>query len=146
MVIVLISILAAVATPRLGNLGSYDLLRAGHDLLEAIRFAQQQSMIHSGADPFQIVISGGGYSVTQNGTAITNPLTGTLGYSADGTEWSGVNVTGGQTIRFNGVGKPTCSDTACSAPSDGPVVINLTKGSESATLTIEQFTGYAHLD
>lgn len=144
MVIVLLGILAVVAAPRLGNLASYELTRVSHDLIEAVRYAQQQSMIHSGADPFQIAISGGGYSVTQNGTAITNPLSGAAGYSADGAEWSGVSVTGSETISFDSAGKPACLSTPCSEPTDSSVVISLNKGGDSRSITIEKFTGYAH--
>lgn len=142
MVIVLIGILAVVAAPRLGDQAVYDLDRATHELIEAIRYAQAQSMVHSGANPFQIAITTSGYTVTQSGVAITNPLDGTAGYTNDATEWAGVTISATQTISFNSRGMPTCT-TACSTPGDTSVTLSLTKSGNNASITIEKFTGYA---
>lgn len=143
MVIVLIGILAIVAAPRLGDQAVYDLDRATHDLIEAIRYAQEQSMTHSGASAFQIAISTGGFTVTQSGTAITNPLDGTAGYTNSATEWAGVSVSAAETISFNSRGKPTCTN-ACSEPDDASVSLTLSKSGNTTSITIEKFTGYAY--
>jgi MSHA pilin protein MshC len=146
MVMVLVGILAAVAAPRLGNLSTYSLTGAAQELLSAVRYAQQQSMSHSGANPFQIVIDGSGFTVSQSGTAITNPLTGSAGYSEDTDTWSGVSVTAGSgTIAFDARGRPNCSAglAACSLPGDSNATITLSKGGESLTVTVERYTGYA---
>lgn len=146
MVMVLIGILAIVAVPRLGNLGSYTLLSAAQDLVAAIRYAQQQSMSNSGANNFQIAVNGTGYTVTQNLTAITNPLTGSTGYTEDSSAWDGVSITAGTgTISFNSRGMPTCSDglADCSLPGDTNVTITLNKGGETTSVSIERYTGYA---
>ena len=146
MVIVLVGILAVVAAPKLGSLEAYNVHRASYDLLEAIRYAQEQSMINSGANDFQIAISGTGYTVTQSGTSISNPLTGASGYTQDASEWSGISLSGGQTISFDHRGIPSCSATACSDPGDTSATITLSKSGETASITIEKFTGYAHLN
>lgn len=143
LVIVLIGILAVVAAPRLGDQAVYDLDRASQDLIEAIRYAQEQSMIHSGATAFQIAISTTGFTVSQGGAAITNPLTGTSGYTNDATEWGGVTISAAETISFDSRGKPTCT-AACSEPDDASVNLTLSKNGNSVDITIEKFTGYAH--
>jgi MSHA pilin protein MshC len=146
MVMVLVGIIAALASPRLGNLAGYSLHSAAQDLVAAIRYAQQQSMSHSGANPFQIAIGGNGFTVSQNGTAIINPLTGTLGYTEDGSAWSDVSVSAGTgTIAFDSRGQPTCSSglAACSLPGDSNAILTLAKGGESLTVTVERYTGYA---
>ena len=143
MVIVLIGILAVVAAPRLGDQAVYDLDRATHDLIEAIRYTQEQSMVHSGANPFQIAISTSGYTVTQSGAAITNPLDGTTGYTNNAAEWAGVTVSAAETISFNSRGMPTCT-AACSTPDNNSVTLTLSKSGNNASITIEKFTVYAH--
>lgn len=144
LVIILIGIVAITAAPKLGDLGAYDVDRATHDLIEAIRYAQEQSMVNSGADPFQIAITTSGYTVTQNGSAITNPLDGSAGYSANAAEWAGITLSSAETISFDGRGKPTCINTPCSEPGQASVSLTLTKGGDSASLMIEKFTGYAY--
>lgn len=143
MVILLIGVLGVVAAPRLGGQAVYDLESATHDLIEAIRYAQEQSMVHSGAAPYQIAITTSGYTVTQNGAPITNPLDGSAGYSHNPTEWAGVSISAAQTISFNSRGTPTCS-IACSTPDDSSVSLTLTKSGNSVSITIEKFTGYAY--
>lgn len=143
MVIVLVGILAVVAAPRLGDKAVYDLDRATHDLIEAIRYAQEQSMVHSGALPYQIAITTSGFTVTQSGTSIPNPLDGSASYSNNTTEWTGISISAAQTISFNSRGAPTCT-TACSTPGDASVTLTLTKSGNNTSLTIEKFTGYAY--
>ena len=148
LVIIVVGIIAITAAPKLGNLSSYNLERAGHDLIEAVRYTQEQSMTHSGAAPFQIVISANGFTVTQSGAPITNPLDGSSGYSENSTEWAGVSITSAshtlpETISFNSRGKPTCSSTACSNPSESSVSLSISNGT-SLSVTIEKFTGYAY--
>jgi len=149
MVLILLGILAALATPRLSNIGGYTLHGAGLDLLEAIRYAQQQSMTHSGASPFQIQITTSGFTVSQSGAPISNPLTGTVGYTQDTALWNGVSVspvTG--TISFNAHGLPSCSGgfAACSQAADSNLTLSLQKGSDTLSITLERFTGYAHIN
>lgn len=143
MVIVLIGIIAIVAAPRLGDQDVYDLDRATHDLIEAIRYAQEQSMTHSGAAPFQIAISTSGFAVTQSGTPILNPLDGSAAYTNNVTEWANVSVSSAETISFDSHGKPSCI-TACSEPEDTSVSLTLRKGSSNTSITIEKYTGYAY--
>jgi len=146
MVMILVGILSALVIPRLGNIASYSLSSAAQGLVEAVRYTQQQSMANSGANPYQIQISGTGFTVTQSGVAITNPLTGASGYTEDSAVWSGVSVTSASgTISFDARGLPSCSAglPACSLPSDSNITITLAKGGDSKSITLERYTGYA---
>ncbi len=146
MVMTLTAILAAVAIPRFSGFTAYSLSNNAQDLLTALRYAQHQSMTHSGADPFQVIVNNG-FSVTQSGAAITHPLTGGLGYTSDNDIWSGVTITSG-TIAFDAVGRPTCSAglAPCSLPSDGNAVFTLSKDGSTQTVTLERYTGYARIN
>jgi MSHA pilin protein MshC len=144
MVMIVIGILAVMATPRLGNLSSYSLTSAAADLVEAVRYAQQQSMAHSGAANFQVEVTGTGFTVTQNGASITNPLTGAASYTQDAAVWDGISITSATgTIAFDSRGRPTCSGdlSPCSAAN---VTLTLELSGESKTVTIERYTGYAY--
>jgi len=149
MVMVVIGILAAVAMPRMGNLSSYSLNSAASDLLEALRFAQQQSMSHSGAAHFEVALSGSGFTVQRKGGAnVANPLTGAASYTQDAEAWSGVSITSATgTITFDSRGQPLCNPplTACSQPGDSNFGITLLANGENRTVTIERYTGYAHI-
>jgi MSHA pilin protein MshC len=142
MVMILIGILAAVAIPRLGSLSAYSLTSATADLVEALRYAQQQSMSHSGAAHFRVSISGTGFSVQQGGASVTSPLTGNA-YTEDASVWSGVTSAAG-TITFDSRGRPTCGGfAACTLPTDSNLTITLQKNGESSSVMLERYTGYA---
>jgi prepilin-type N-terminal cleavage/methylation domain-containing protein len=144
MVMVVIGILAVMATPRLGNLSTYSLTSATADLLEAIRYAQQQSMSHSGAANFEVMVTGTGFTVTQNGASITNPITGASGYSQESAVWDGISITSATgTITFDSRGRPTCGGglPPCALAN---VTLTLELNGESKTVTIERYTGYAY--
>lgn len=149
MVMILVGILAVMAVPLLSNIAGYTLHSAAHDLIEAIRYAQQQSMTHSGANPFQIQITGAGFTVSQSGTAIINPITGNSGYSQDSAVWNGVSITSTTgTIAFDYRGLPSCSAgfPACSLSGDSNITVTLQKGSNTLSITLERFTGYARIN
>lgn len=143
MVIVIIGVLAVVAAPRL-QLDGFSLRGASQDLIKAIRYAQMQSMTHSGATHYQIVIDGSGFTVSQGGTAITDPVTGAASYTQDAQFWSGVNPTSTATISFNSRGTPCLSAAPCTTEATANTAIILTKGSDTVTVTVERWTGYAH--
>lgn len=147
LIIVILGVLSLVAIPRLGSLSAYDLRQAGQELVEAIRYAQAQSMTHTGATPFQISILSNGYRVTQGGADITHPVTGAAAYTQDADQWSGISLSATGSIAFDGRGKPSCAGfAACSTPAESNVALSLSKGGESVNLSIERYTGYARLD
>lgn len=149
MVMIVIGILAAFAMPRLGNLSSYSLSSAASDLVEAIHYAQQQSMAHSGAVHFEVALSATGFTVQRNGGGnVASPLTGGATYSEDAGVWGGVAITSATgTVTFDSRGRPTCggglAPLACNLPTGNNVAITLQGGGETRTVTIERFTGYA---
>lgn len=126
--IIIVGIIAIYALPRM-NPNAFDARVAAQDLVEAIRYTQQQSMAHSGTAHFEITVGGSGFTVTQNGANITNPLTGANSYTQ---VWNGVAITSGTgTITFDSRGRPDTSAT-----------INV---NNTVTVLVEPFTGYAHI-
>jgi len=130
MVIVIMGALSALAVSKF-NRNTFDVAAASSELIQAIRYTQDKSMSHSGADNYQIAINGTGYTVTQNGIAITHPLTGTTGYTKT---WSDIAVDTTATLVFNAYGLPL----GLSAP----LTITLSKGSDSNSITVENVTGF----
>ena len=129
MVIVIMGILSAIAVNKF-NRNTFDVVAASGELVQAIRYAQDKSMSHSGATYYQIAITGTGYTVTQGGVSIIHPIDGTLGYTKS---WSDIALDTTVTIIFNAYGDPGLG---------GPVTITLSKGSDSDSVTVEDVTGF----
>ncbi len=130
MVIVITGALSALAFSKF-NRNTFDVAAASGELVQAIRYAQNKSMSHSGASNYQIAINGTGYTVTQNGTAITHPLTGSIGYTKT---WSDITLDTTATIVFDAYGNPLGLGV--------PLTITLSKGSDSDNVTVENITGF----
>lgn len=125
LVMVLVGILAVYAAPRLGS--GYDVAAARDELIEALRYAQQQSTSNTGAASFSDALTADGFSVQQGGVTVNDPAGGA--YSR---QWSDITlVPAGTVITFGSRG-----DTANS------VTMTLTGGSDSATVLVEAQTGY----
>jgi MSHA pilin protein MshC len=146
LVIIILGVLSAYAIPRI-NFKMFDAHVAAQELVEAIRYAQEMSMTHSGSAPFQVELDGSAnsYEVTQNGTAISNPYTGGANFVSD---WSDVAINQSGIIEFNSRGIPSCSSglAACSEPSGNNVTIVVSVGSDIKTVVVERMTGYARLN
>jgi len=157
MVIIVLGIISVYALPRLGSLNIYSLQRSAQDLVEAVRYTQTMSMNHSGAPLYQIdLTTGAGFTVYQDlnadnsfdaGEQVANPIDGGGSYTQAGGEWAGITFDELGIISFDSRGMPSCVLTyaACSAPSDADVVINLDMGTDTLTITIEAYTGYARV-
>ncbi|MCF6338397.1 MAG: type II secretion system GspH family protein [Gammaproteobacteria bacterium] len=130
MVIVIMGALSALAISKF-NRNTFDVVAASGELVQAIRYAQNKSMSHSGASNYQIAINGTGYTVTQAGTAITHPLTGATSYTKT---WSDITLDTTTTIIFDAYGNPLSLST--------PLTITLNKGSDSDSVTVENITGF----
>ncbi len=130
MVIVIMGALSAVAFSRM-NSSYFEVAAAAGELVQAIRFTQDKSMSHSGAANYQIAISSSGYEVTQAGTPVVNPVTGSSPFIQS---WSGVSLDTTTTIVFNAYGDPGLA---------APVTITLSKGGDSIAVTVENVTGFA---
>jgi len=129
MVIIIMGALSAVAISKF-NRSSFDVVAAAGELVQAIRYAQDKSMSHSGATNFQIDITASGYSVTQGGAAIPHPVTGAANYSKT---WSDISLDTTATIVFDAYGDPGLG---------APLTITLSKGADSAAVTVEDVTGF----
>lgn len=129
MVMVIMGTLSAIAISKF-NRNAFDVAAASGELVQAIRYAQDKSMSHSGTTNYQIAISGTGYSVTQGGGAINHPVTGALGYTKS---WSDISLDTATTITFDAYGDPGLA---------APLTITLSKGSESDSVTVENVTGF----
>jgi MSHA pilin protein MshC len=153
MVIILIGIIAAYAAPRF-NRDAYDARAASVEIIEAIRYAQTMAMQHSGlaadadADPdfYYFQIAGNTYTVaigdssTPTISTVANPMTGAAAYAQS---WAAgkvtLAVTGAASIHFNSRGEPVSSTGSSLAAN---TTINVTTGSETNTVTVEQLTGF----
>ncbi len=131
MVIIIMGALSAVAFSKF-NRDFFDVAAASGELVQAIRYAQDKSMSHSGAINYQIDIDGTGYTVTQGGTAITHPLTGAASYTKT---WSDITLDTTTTIIFDAWGNPLGLGA--------PLTITLSKGSDNDSVTVEDVTGFA---
>ncbi len=129
MVIVIMGVLSAMAVNKF-NRNAFDVVAASGELVQAIRYAQDQSMNHSGAADYQIAISVSGYTVTQGGVAINHPVDGTLGYSKT---WPDIILDTSVTISFDSYGNPGLG---------APLTITLSKGLDSDSVTVEHVTGF----
>jgi len=130
MVIVIMGGLSAVAFSKF-NRDTFDVVAASGELVQAIRYAQDKSMSHSGATHYQVAISSTGYEVTQGGTAIPHPVTGAASYSKT---WSDITLDTTATIVFDAYGNPGLG---------APLTITLTKNTDTDSVTIENITGFA---
>lgn len=130
MVIVIMGALSAVAFSKFSR-DSFDVVAASGELVQAIRYAQDKSMSHSGATNYRIDITANGYSVTQSGTAIPHPVTGAASYS---NTWSDISLAPTATVSFDAYGNPVSLAA--------PLTIVLSKGSSSDSVTIENETGF----
>ena len=131
MVIVIMGALSAVAFSKFSR-DSFDVAAASGELVQAIRYAQDKSMSHSGAANFRIDITASGYVVTQSGAAIPHPVTGAANYSQT---WSDISLAPAATISFDAYGNPVGLAA--------PVTIVLSKGSSTDSVTVENVTGFA---
>ncbi len=130
MVIVIMGALSAVAMTRFDR-STFEAQAAAGELIQAIRYAQEKSMTNTGAPNYQIQILNNGYNVTQNAVAITHPIEGTVGYTRN---WANITIAPIATIIFDGYGNPALG---------GPMIFTVTQGASSATVTVEDVTGFA---
>lgn len=131
MVIVIMGALSAVAISKF-NRNAFDVVAASGELVQAIRYAQEKSMSHSGATYFQIAISATGYTVSQGGAAIAHPVDGSASYTRT---WSDIALAPAATIVFDAYGSPQGLAA--------PLTITLSKGGESDSVTVEHVTGFS---
>lgn len=132
MVLVLVAILAAYAAPRFTT-SDFSVGTARRELIAGIRHAQALSMHNTGSTPYRVTILGDGFCIDQtDGTVVSHPFQDTAGDCAR--HWEGVAAApAGQVVRFGTRGTPDWSGN-----------IQLSGGGNSATVTIESETGYAH--
>lgn len=127
MVIVIMGALAAVAIPKFDR-SPFDVEAAAGELIQAIRYAQGKSMTDVDANKYQIAVTASGYTVTQNGVAITHPITQAASYSKT---WSDISIGSSATIVFDGYGEPNAGAS-----------FTLSKGANSKTVTVQAVTGF----
>ena len=131
MVIVIMGALSAIAISKFSR-NAFDVAAASGELVQAIRYAQEKSMNHSGATNYQIAITGTAYTVSQGGVDITHPVDGSAAYTKT---WSDIALDTTITIVFDAYGNPVGLGA--------PVMITLSKGADSDTVTVENITGFA---
>lgn len=130
-VIVLLGIVSTVVMVRSGS--DFTAVSDAEELIQAIRYTQERAMHHTGDGlSYQITLNATGYSFSPLAAAIySDSLDGVL-------QGSSISPTG--SIRFDGRGMPSCSaGLACTGSAEN---ILLSASGDSATLTLEPYTGY----
>ena len=140
-VIVLLGIISITVIARIDG-STFDANVAAHDLVEAIRYAQHRSMNASGNNYYQVMISNSGFEVTQNGTSIANPTTGTAPYADNGWAAEGITADTATTIYFNSRGVPFDQGTGTELTT--AITVQVSYQGQTSSLRLEQLTGYAH--
>ena len=135
-VMVIIATLAVVAMGNF-NPNDFDLSAARDELAGVLRYAQEMSLSHTGVTDYQVTLTATGYSVTQGGAPITNPITGAGAYNSN---WSNVALGSSGTVSFNGYGEPTLSGGL--GWSGNQLAISVAVGNVSDTLLVERVTGF----
>ncbi|HFE37228.1 MAG TPA: prepilin-type N-terminal cleavage/methylation domain-containing protein [Gammaproteobacteria bacterium] len=143
LVIILLGTLSISAVSRF-NSHSFESASVAAELISAIRYAQEMSMVNTGqdidgdgnADYYQVVIGAGGYSVSQNrssdgvASAIANPVSNESPYAST---WTNVSLSPVITIKFDGLGEPNISASQ---------TISVTVGADSRNVIVEKVTGF----
>ncbi len=134
-VIIMLGVLSATAVTRF-NYHSFESAAVAGELISAIRHAQSMSMVNTGDNPYQVVITSSGYTVNQfPNIDVTNPTSGDSAYVSN---WSNVTLAPATiTISFDGMGEPTFTPSIA-----GSQTISVTVGSDSRTVIVEQVTGF----
>lgn len=143
-VIILISILAAVAYPRISGTSGYDEIVVRDQLVSAVRFAQQRAMYDNAANHcYRIVITASGFSVqrsTDNGSnfSAVNEAALDIGDAEVSAAFSNVSATP-LTLPFDSLGSPR-SGAGCGNAMASTQTVAVT-GATTASLRIYS-TGY----
>jgi len=129
MVIILLGVLSVTAVGRFSN-HSFESAKVAGELVSAIRYAQEMSMVNTGTDAYQVAITSTGYTVSQNGADVRNPTNYASTYVSS---WTNVTLSPVVTISFDGVGAPNIGSTQ---------TITVTVGSDSRDVIVEEVTGF----
>ena len=135
-VLVIMVTLAVVAMGSF-NPNDYQLSAARDELVGALRYAQEMSLSHTGANDYQVTLTAGGYSVTQAGVPIPHPLTGAGSYDSN---WSNVVLDSTGTIGFDGYGEPWLGGGL--AWGGNQLSVTLSVGNASGIVRVERVTGF----
>ncbi len=126
-VLLVLSVLALVAIPRMVNTGAGVSAESGM-MRENLRFAQSLAMANNTGE-WSVQISGQSYTLLRNGSVAPVPFPGIN--SAVRNLPAGVNVTGGAgVLAFDDMGAPSST-----------YVITLSDGDLTGTITVTGFTG-----
>lgn len=126
-VMVVVSILSAVALPKLFNSESMHLLTAREDLLAALNHAQQLAMARdSASEAVTVVTQSGSVDVRIAGSSVT---IGAISYPLQLP--SAVNLSPAVTLDYNRLGETSATS------------LTLTAGTSTASIALEA-SGYAH--
>jgi MSHA pilin protein MshC len=136
MVLMVVGILAVYVTASTNNV-SMTSYSGAEELVQAIRYAQQEAMDHTGVSGIGISIQADGFTFI----GVTSPVD-TWQLLKNPTANYAVAIAPTGTIIFDGRGTPTCAGGLnCNAASQ---TITVTADGINTALTIEPFTGLAH--
>lgn len=129
MVIILLGVLSVTAVGKFDS-HSFESAKVAGELVSAIRYAQEMSMVNTGVDAYQVAITTSGYTVSQNGADVVNPTNFESTFTSN---WTNVALSPAVTISFDGVGAPNIGATQ---------TISVTVGSDSRDVIVEAVTGF----
>ncbi len=136
MVLILVGILAVYVSSKTTNV-SMTSYSGAEELVQAIRYAQQEAMDNTGVPGIAINIDIDGFTFT----GVTSPISTWRLLKAPAAQYV-VTIDPTGKITFDGRGVPTCTgNLACALAAQ---VITVTADGVTTSLAIEPFTGLAH--
>lgn len=140
MVIVIITVLAVTVMPRINSISQANIVKEVKILKDTLTLAQEYSMTRGEKYGVCFDTAGNTYSLNKTDCSsaaniVTSPMNRseplTVSYSSTLT----ITPSGTTSIFFNTLGKPSSSSD---------IQLTFSSGSNSATLTVEQNTGFVH--
>jgi MSHA pilin protein MshC len=122
-VLVILGVIAAVAVSKVSSISAYNVFSEAEILKTNLRFAQIKAM--GDVSPWGINIGSSAYTLTPSGTNLPGESSSTHTFPG------GVTATP-QTITFDTWGSPGA----------GTLIITLTRGTDTATITVTKNTGF----
>jgi type II secretory pathway pseudopilin PulG len=133
MILVLVGIIAAVVTPRLGDVTTTNASAFADKLRADIRYAQNLAMTTSQRHRVYINTAPGpapGYAVVNvaTGLAVQDPAGGNLSIVLNAGDYAGITVWPNAVIEFNSLGSPTGGTALTVSPGGATVTVTAETG------------------
>jgi MSHA pilin protein MshC len=133
MILVLVGIIAAVVTPRLGDVTTTNASAFADKLRADIRYAQNLAMTTSQRHRVYVNTAPGpapGYAVVNaaTGLVVMDPAGGNLSIVLNAGDYAGITVSPNAVIEFNSLGSPTGGTALTVSPGGATVTVTAETG------------------